>query len=171
MTGVSTMTSSMLDIREIAPDEFTLVWPMFQAAVTGGDVFVQTPDTTFAEAQRLWTAAPARAFVGERDGVVVGSYMLRPNQPGRGDHVANAGYVVSEKARNQGVARALCEHSLAIAAEAGFVAMQFNFVVATNESAVHLWTSCGFETVGRLPGAFRHARLGPVDVLIMYRRL
>jgi ribosomal protein S18 acetylase RimI-like enzyme len=97
--------------------------------------------------------------------------MLRPNQPGLGDHVANAGYVVAPEARNQGIARALCEHSLATAAAAGFVAMQFNFVVATNASAVHLWTSCGFETVGRVPGAFRHGTLGPVDVLIMYRRL
>lgn len=109
--------------------------------------------------------------MGEREGAVVGSYMLRPNQPGLGDHVANAGYVVSPEARNRGIARALCEHSLRTAADAGFVAMQFNFVVATNNSAVHLWTSCGFETVGRLPGAFRHARLGLVDVLIMYRRL
>ena len=128
-------------------------------------------ETTFDEARRFWTAAPTCAFVAERDGDVVGSYMLRPNQPGLGNHVANAGYVVAPEARNQGIARALCEHSLRTAAEAGFLAMQFNFVVATNESAVHLWTSCGFETVGRLPGAFRHAKLGLVDVLIMYRRL
>jgi ribosomal protein S18 acetylase RimI-like enzyme len=162
---------TLLRIREITPHEFSLVWPIFQTVVAGGDVFVYSPETTFEEAQQIWTAPPTRAFVGERDGAVVGSYMLRPTQPGLGDHVANAGYVVSPTARNQGIAHALCEHSLATAADAGFVAMQFNCVVATNESAVHLWTSCGFETVGRLPGAFRHAQLGLVDVLIMYRRL
>jgi ribosomal protein S18 acetylase RimI-like enzyme len=97
--------------------------------------------------------------------------MLRPNQPGLGDHVANAGYLVAAEARNQGIARALCEHSLETAAKAGFSAMQFNFVVATNDSAVHLWTSCGFTTVGRIPGAFRHARFGLVDALVMYKRL
>jgi ribosomal protein S18 acetylase RimI-like enzyme len=165
------MVASPLRIREIAPDEFPLVWPIFREVVAGGDVFVYGPETTFDEAQRIWTAPPTRAFVAERDGAVVGSYMLRPNQPDLGDHVANAGYVVAAGARNQGIARALCEHSLAAATAAGFKAMQFNFVVATNQSAVHLWTSCGFETVGRLAGAFRHARLGPVDVLIMYRRL
>jgi ribosomal protein S18 acetylase RimI-like enzyme len=165
------MTDAPLRIREIASDEFSLVWPIFQAVVAGGDVFVYGPETSLDEAKRIWTAPPTRAFVAERDGAVVGSYMLRPNQPGLGDHVANAGYVVAPEARNQGIARALCEHSLAKAAEAGFTAMQFNFVVATNESAVHLWTSCGFETVGRLPGAFRHAKLGAVDVLIMHRRL
>lgn len=165
------MTGSSIHIREIVADEFPLVWPIFQAVVAGGDVFVYPKDTAFDEAQRIWTAPPTRAFVAERDGAVIGSYMLRPNQPGRGDHVANAGYVVAPEARNRGVARVLCEHSLMTAAEAGFIAMQFNFVVATNESAVHLWTSCGFETVGRVPGAFRHARLGLIDVLIMYRRL
>ena len=161
----------MLAIREITSDEFSLVWPIFRSVVAGGDAFVYPPETSFEEAQRFWTAPPTRAFVAEHGGAVVGSYMLRPNQPGLGDHVANAGYIVAPDARNQGIARALCEHSLITAAEAGFTAMQFNFVVATNASAVHLWTSCGFETVGRLPGAFRHARLGPVDVLIMYRRL
>lgn len=165
------MSGSTLSIREITPDEFFLVWPIFRSVVAGGDVFVYPPETTFDEARRIWTARPTRAFVAEREGAVVGSYMLRPNQPGLGDHVANAGYVVAPEARNQGFARALCEHSLAKAAEAGFTAMQFNFVVATNESAVHLWTSCGFEIVGRLPGAFRHSKLGPVDVLIMHRRL
>ena len=165
------MADSGVRIREIAPDEFSLVWPIFQHAVAGGDVFAQSPDTTFEEAQRMWATPPARAFVAERGTTVVGSYMLRPNQPGLGDHVANAGYVVSPEARNQGIARTLCEHSLKTAAEAGFVAMQFNFVVATNASAVHLWESCGFETIGRIPGAFRHARLGFVDALIMYRRL
>ena len=165
------MATDAIGIREIAPGEFPLVWPIFQAVVAGGDVFAYPPGTTFDEAQRIWTAPPTRAFVAERDGAVVGSYMLRPNQPGLGDHVANAGYVVAPEARNQGIARALCEHSLTTAAEAGFVAMQFNLVVATNESAVHLWTSCGFATVGRVPGAFRHASLGSVDVLIMHRRL
>jgi ribosomal protein S18 acetylase RimI-like enzyme len=165
------MSGSTLRIREIGGDEFSLVWPIFQAVVAGEDVFVQTPKTTFEEAQRLWTAPPTRAFVAEHDGTVLGSYMLRASQPGLGDHVANAGYVVAPEARNQGIARALCEHSLRTAADAGFAAMQFNFVVATNASAVHLWTSCGFEIVGRLKGAFRHGRLGFVDVLIMYKTL
>jgi len=165
------MTGSTLLIREITSDEFALVWPAFRQVVAGGDVLAQAPDTTFEQAQRMWTAPPTRAFVAERDGAVLGSYMFRPNQPGLGDHVANAGYVTSPEARNQGIARALCEHSLRTAAEAGFTAMQFNFVVETNVSAVHLWASCGFDIVGRVPGAFRHAGLGPVDALIMYRRL
>jgi ribosomal protein S18 acetylase RimI-like enzyme len=65
----------------------------------------------------------------------------------------------------------MAEHSLAEAARQGFSAMQFNFVVSSNKDAVHLWQSLGFEVVGPLPGAFRHPQLGPVDALVMFRRL
>ena len=73
--------------------------------------------------------------------------------------------------RGRGIARRMAEHSLEAARARGFLAMQFNFVVSSNESAVHLWESLGFEIVGRLPGAFRHPRLGFVDALVMFRRL
>ena len=49
--------------------------------------------------------------------------------------------------------------------------MQFNFVVSTNERAVHLWQSLGFEIVGRLPAAFRHPSAGYVDAFVMYKQL
>jgi len=49
--------------------------------------------------------------------------------------------------------------------------MQFNFVISSNAPAVHLWQSCGFEIVGRIPGAFRHPALGFVDALVLYRTL
>ena len=85
--------------------------------------------------------------------------------------MANAGYMVAPEARGRGIARTLCEHSLEAARQAGFDAMQFNFVVSTNEGAVRLWQRCGFEVVGRVPRAFRHRELGPVDVLVMHRFL
>ncbi len=165
------MSAPALTIREIEPEEFDLVWPIFEEVVREGDAFVHTEETTLEQARAYWSAPPARAFVAESGGRVAGSSMIRPNQPGRGDHVANAGYLVASEFRGPGVARALCLHSLREARRAGFQAMQFNFVVATNASAVHLWTSCGFETIGRLPAAFRHRTLGFVDVLVMYRRL
>jgi ribosomal protein S18 acetylase RimI-like enzyme len=74
-------------------------------------------------------------------------------------------------ATGKGVARAMCAHSLDYARARGFLAMQYNFVVSTNERAIRLWQSFGFEIVGRLPGAFAHPRLGLVDALVMYRSL
>ncbi len=119
----------------------------------------------------LWFDPPVVCYVAEENGEVVGTYFVRQNQPGRGDHVANGGYMVAPEARGHGLASALCEHSLEIARRLGFTAMQYNFVIATNAAAVRVWEKCGFAVVGRLPGAFRHREMGPVDVLVMYRGL
>jgi ribosomal protein S18 acetylase RimI-like enzyme len=158
-------------IREIGADEFALVWPLFRSVVMAGDTYSYPPDLAFAQARDWWTLPPTRCFVAERQKLVLGCYMLRPNQPGLGDHVANAGYMVSHAVRGQGVASAMCEHSMTLARDAGFTAMQFNFVVSTNTSAVRLWQRHGFRIVGQVPGAFRHADHGPTDVYVMHRHL
>lgn len=160
-----------LQVREIGADEFDLVWPIFHSVVAGGDTYAYDPATTEEDARRLWTTPPARCFVAEQDGVAVGAYCLKPNQPGLGDHVANAGYMVPPEARGRGIAGRLCQHSMDAARQAGFTAMQFNFVAASNEVAIRLWRRHGFEIVGRVPEAFRHSRLGLTDALVMYRRL
>jgi L-amino acid N-acyltransferase YncA len=112
-----------------------------------------------------------QSFVAERDGRVVGIAVVRPNRAGQGSHVANASFAVTATAGGRGVGRTLGEHALGAAMRAGFAAMQFNFVVSTNERAVRLWTDLGFDIVGRLPGAFMHPRLGRVDGLVMFREL
>ncbi|PYI41802.1 MAG: GNAT family N-acetyltransferase, partial [Verrucomicrobia bacterium] len=109
--------------------------------------------------------------VAEKDGTVVGTYILRPNQLGPGSHVANAAFIVASNAQGSGVGRAMAEHCLAEARQMGFRAMQFNFVVSTNAPAIHLWKQLGFKIVGTLPGAFRHPEKGYVDVHVMYRSL
>ncbi len=114
----------------------------------------------------------AATFVAtEADGTILGTYYLRPNQPCLGAHVANAGYVVAEAARGRGVGHALCRHSQEEARRRGFTAMQFNLVVSTNTAGVTAWSRNGFRTIGRLPGAFRHPRLGEVDALVMFKTL
>lgn len=88
----------------------------------------------------IWVEAPLAAYVAcSEDGAIVGTYMLKANQPGLGSHVSNCGYAVATQARGQGVAAAMCEHSQAEARAFGFRSMQFNIVVSTNEAAVHLW--------------------------------
>jgi len=160
-----------LDIREIDAGEFDLVWPIFRDVVAAGDTYSYAPDTSFDEARAMWTTAPTRCFVALIGGQPAGCYMLKPNQPGLGSHVANAGYMVAPQARGQGLAGKLCEHSLATARAAGFLAMQFNFVVSTNEVAVKLWRKHDFQIVGTVPKAFRHATLGLVDIHVMHRVL
>ncbi len=160
-----------LSIREIDADEFDLVWPIFHTVVSAGETYAYPVDITFEQARSLWTTAPSRCFVAQADADVLGCYMLKPNQAGPGNHVANAGYMTADHARGRGVASALCEHSLASARTAGFLAMQFNCVVSSNEIAVRLWQKHGFRIVGTLPKVFRHARMGLVDAYVMHRFL
>lgn len=162
----------MIAIHPIAPDEWTEAWNLLRPVLAAGDTVAYGPDTTEAEARAAWTAAPLATFVAKDDhGTMVGIYYLKANQPGLGSHVANAGYVVSAAARGRGIAAQLCEHSQEEAKRRGFLAMQFNLVVSTNEVAVRLWQKLGFSIVGRLPDAFRHQELGLVDAFVMWKRL
>jgi L-amino acid N-acyltransferase YncA len=161
----------MWSIRAATEADWPAIWALFRAVVAKGDVFAYDEETTEETARRLWFDPPATCYVVEENGTIIGTYFVRPNQPGRGNHVANGGYMVAPEARGRGLATSLCRHSIEIARRLGFSAMQFNYVVATNSAAVHVWEACGFAVVGRLPAAFRHRELGLVDVLVMYRAL
>ena len=124
-----------------------------------------------ADWRRLWDLQPDGCFVAEQDGVVLGTYYMRPNQAGGGRHVCNCGYMTDAAAMGRGIARRMCEHSLEYGRSRGYRAMQFNFVVSTNERAMRLWQSLGFDIVGRLPAAFQHPTQGYVDAFVMYRLL
>lgn len=162
-----------MDIRLADDADWPGIWSIFRVVVSSGDTYAYDPDTPEEEARRLWTAAPARAYVAvdPESGAVVGTYTVRPNQPGLGSHVANAGFMVAPGLSGRGTGRALGEHALAEARRLGFEAMQFNFVVSTNHRAVRTWQAYGFEIVGRLPAAFRHPVHGLVDALVMYKQL
>jgi len=161
----------MLTLRAANDDDWPAIWEMFQQVIAGGDSFAYDADTPEAVARKLWIESPAQAYVAELDGKVIGTSYVRPNQPGRGAHVANAGYMVAAGCRGQGIASILCEHSMETARERAFRAMQFNYVVSTNVAAIRVWEKHGFAIVGRIPRAFRHNRLGLVDALIFYREL
>jgi RimJ/RimL family protein N-acetyltransferase len=152
--------------------DWPAVWALLRDTFRDGDTYAFAPDSTEAEIHRIWIEVPSATFVAcGADGTVLGTYYLKPNQPGLGAHVCNCGYVVARSAQGHGIASALCKHSQEQALEHGFRAMQFNLVVATNVRAVRLWQHLGFEIVGTLRGAFRHSQLGDVDAHVMYKRL
>jgi ribosomal protein S18 acetylase RimI-like enzyme len=158
-------------IRPATPADDDAIWIILEPTFRAGETYPIPRDVSREEALAYWRAPGHSVFVAEQDGHIVGTYYLRANNRGGGAHVANCGYVVATGAMGRGVARAMCAHSLEEARARGFAAMQFNFVIASNERAVKLWRSCGFEIVGTLPGAFRHPRLGPVDAYVMVRSL
>ncbi|MFZ6800679.1 GNAT family N-acetyltransferase [Undibacterium sp. Di24W] len=161
----------MITIRPATPDDFEKIWPIFHEIVSAGETYTYPPDTNKEQGFQLWMTLPRQTFVAEEDGEILATYFIKTNQSGGGDHVCNCGYMVSSQARGRGLASLMCAHSQNIAKELGYLAMQFNFVVSTNESAVRLWTQCGFDTVGRLPKAFRHPMHGLVDALVMVKWL
>ena len=158
-------------VRAATADDHDAIWKIFRATVAPGDSFVYDPNTPREEALEYWFGAGTLTFVATQDRKVIGSYILRPNRPGLGAHVANAGFMVDPAARGLGIGRLMGEHCLKEARRMGYRAMQFNFVVSTNQPAVRLWEELGFKIVGTLPGAFRHAQKGFVDAYVMFRSL
>ena len=162
----------MILIRHFQPTDWPAVWPLLQATFEMGDTYAYSPYSTEAEIHKAWVELPAATYVAlDAQGHLLGTYFIKPNQPGLGAHVCNCGYVVSPAAQGQGVASVMCSHSQTEAVSLGFLAMQFNLVAATNVRAVRLWQHLGFAVVGTLPKAFRHQRLGLVDALVMFKTL
>ena len=160
-----------MQIRVATQADHLQIWETLRPVIRAGETFALPRDMNAQDALSFWCSPDKTTFVAELDDQIVGTYYLRTNQLGGGDHVCNCGYMTNENARGRGVAKAMGEHSLAYAREQGFRAIQFNFVVATNERAVALWQKLGFEIVGTSKGAYHHARLGFVDVYVMYQQL
>ena len=158
-------------IRLATPADDDAIWRILEPTFRTGETYPIARDISRADALAYWRSPGHDVFVAEDGGRIVGTYYLRANNKGGGAHVANCGYMTAPDAFGRGVARAMCAHSLEHAKTRGFAAMQFNFVIASNEGAVKLWQSMGFEIVGRLPRAFQHPRLGLVDALVMVRAL
>lgn len=162
----------MITVRPFEEMDWAGTWPVLESVFREGETYAFSPDITEEEAYKVWVDAPSATFVvPDEDSGIVGTYYIKPNQPGLGAHVCNCGYIVSVNARGRGIASEMCRHSQVEAQSRGFRAMQYNLVVSTNEVAVRLWKRHGFEIVGRLPEAFRHPRLGFVDALVMYKKL
>jgi L-amino acid N-acyltransferase YncA len=160
-----------VEIRNAELADWNAIWEIWHAVVAEGTTYVYAPDTSKEEAFTLWMTPPAVPYVAVEDAQIVGTYLIKPNQPGLGSHVANAGFMVAEGHSGKGIGRAMGLHALEEARQAGFLAMQFNFVVISNTRAVALWQSLGFAIVGTVPQAYRHRTLGLVDIVVMHRFL
>jgi len=160
-----------MNIRQATREDFDKIWPIFHEIAAAGETYGYPRDISKDHAFKLWLDIPRQTFVFEEAGKILGTYYIKTNQAGTGDHVCNCGYMVSSAARGRGLATKMCEHSQEEVKRLGYKAMQFNFVASSNDGAVHFWTKLGFETVGRFPKAFNHPSKGLVDALVMYKWL
>jgi L-amino acid N-acyltransferase YncA len=156
-------------IRPATTDDWLQIWPFFREIVDAGETYAYPLDLTSEQARDLWLyEPPGQTVVLVEDDRILGSATMGPNRPGRGAHVGTASFMVSSDARGRGVGRRLAEYVVQWHREQGFRGIQFNAVVETNTSAVHLWQSLGFEIVGTVPEAFESRTHGRVGLHVMY---
>ena len=161
-----------VQIAEFQEQDWPEVWDVIRRAFRAGESYPCDTDISEEKAWRYWIETPAYTFVArDGTGAMAGTYYIRPDQGGLGDHVCNCGYVVAENARGRGLAVEMCRASQDQARERGFTGMKFNLVVASNEAAIRAWKKSGLRIIGTTPNAFRHAKLGLVDAHIMYMDL
>ena len=160
-------------IRPAEARDWPDIWRMLEPAMREGETLALPRDGDETVGKAYWSSSEKTNFLATDGDVVLGSSYVRANQLGGGRHIANwrlhhrAGGARSRAAWR----RALCAHSIDYCRQQGFAAIQFNFVVSSNEPAVHLWHSFGFDVLARLPKAFEHPRVGLVDALVMWKTL
>ncbi len=166
-------TGRPVTIRDARPEDWKAIWPFFRRIVAAGETYAYDREMSEADARKLWMIAPpGRTVVAtDADEVVLGTANMYANRGGPGSHVASASFMVDPDRAGRGVGRALGEHMIEWARTSGLRAIQFNAVVETNEGAVALWRSLGFEVLATVPEAFEHPRHGYVGLLIMHRFL
>lgn len=142
-----------LEIRPYREEDLPGMIKVWNEVVEGGEAFPQIEPLTLDTAREFF-AEQALATVAAIDSKLFGLYILHPNNVGRCAHIANASYAVASSARGVGLGRALVQDSLEQAAKKGFLGLQFNAVVSSNEGAIHLYEDMGFTRVGTIPCGF-----------------
>jgi L-amino acid N-acyltransferase YncA len=160
-----------VQIRKATEYDYDEIWSIFKQIIESGDTLVFDPDTPKSDLKTYWFADQMETFVAVDSDQILGSHMIKPNQIGLGNHVANCGYIVHPDARRKGVGKFMCAHSIETAKDLGYKSIQFNIVVSVNVGAVKLWEKFGFKIIGTTPKAFRHKTLGLVDTYMMHKEL
>ena len=161
----------MIDIRQATAADNDSIWGIIQQVISSGDTYVFDPKSSKEKMLAYWCGQDKHTYVATLNGTVVGTFMMKDNQPDLGSHIANAGYMTSPVVSRQGIGKAMGEFSLEEAKRLGYKAMQFNIVIKSNERAVRLWQTLGFAIIGEIPEAFNHQQYGLTNAYIMYRKL
>lgn len=161
----------MIEIRKYREEDIEEMWQIIKFVISGGDSYTYAPGSEREDILADWRSPEKHVYVAVLENKIAATFYIKPNQPGLGAHIANGSYMVAPEARGKSIGRKIGEFSIEEAKRLGFHAMQFNFVVKSNEKAVKLWLSLGFEIIGEIPEAFQHAENGLTNALIMYRKL
>lgn len=169
------MDNTNFKITEADESHWAGIWEILQPTFNSGDTYAYPPGIAENDAKHYWIECPQRTYVGIYSGQIVGTYYIKPNQPGLGSHICNMGFVVSRERRGLGTGTGtgtkLAQHAFDAAKKLGFHAVQANLVVSTNTKAIKLWESLGFSIIGTIPDGFNLHSKNFVDAFIMYKKL
>ncbi|CZT40407.1 related to SPT10-transcription regulatory protein [Rhynchosporium secalis] len=128
-------------------------YPMIETMST--DKFASYWFQNFAAVMLLGRTESADDLLESKDwsSQCLGSYYIKPNYPGRSSHICNAGFLVTNAARNKGVGRLLGESYLDWAPKLGYTYSVFNLVFETNVASCRIWDALGFKRIGKVKGA------------------
>lgn len=143
-------------VRAYEPKDLLRMAEIWNEIVEEGVAFPQEETLTLEGAEEFF-AAQSRSAVCEdgETGVILGLYILHPNNVGRCGHICNASYAVDSKLRGRHIGAELVKDCIKSAGALGFRVLQFNAVVATNTGARHLYEKLGFKQLGTIKGGFR----------------
>ncbi|RKU43288.1 hypothetical protein DL546_006580 [Coniochaeta pulveracea] len=138
----------------------------FNKEIEGGDTYPMLEGMPFEQFANYWfqnfagimllgNISTAGEVVEGKDWSkeCLGTFYIKPNYPGRSSHICNAGFIVTDAARNRGVGRLMGESYLDWAPKLGYVYSVFNLVYETNVASCKIWDALGFKRIGRVKGA------------------
>lgn len=157
-------------LRDYTSADVPAMARIWNKVVEDGAAFPQT-EPLDNEGAGSFFAEQTCCRVAERDGEILGMYILHPNNIGRVGHICNCSYAVSGNSRGEGVGSALVKDSLEVGKRFGFRLMQFNAVVASNKSAIHIYEKLGFVRLGVIPEGFLNKAGVYEDILLFYHQL
>ena len=141
-------------VRAYTPADLPAMIGIWNEVVREGVAFPQEECLTNETGRDFFAGQTYCAVAVDEAGMVLGLYILHPNNIGRCGHICNASYAVRSTARGLHIGEQLVTDCFTGQAH-GFTVLQFNAVVACNTHARHLYERLGFTQLGVIPGGFR----------------
>lgn len=142
-------------IRKFESNDLPQMIKIWNEVVEEGVAFPQEELLNMNTGKAFFEEQTYTAVAQEKDGKILGLYILHPNNIGRCGHICNASYAVYSKVRGMHIGEKLVLDCLEKGKEYGFKVLQFNAVVATNIHARHLYERLGFHQLGTIPNGFK----------------
>lgn len=165
--------NTTVELDRMRPEEIETVRTLFNQIVEEGTTYPQDKPLSLADFGAYWSNYDGFVVrtTNTATSQIIAAFYIKPNFPGRCNHICNAGFIVEQDWRGWGIGRWMGESMLEIAVDLGYQAVMFNLVFATNIPSLRLWESLGFASLGKIPQAVRLDSGQYIDAVMIYRQL